>query len=309
MLAWEPYVEAKALRARGWSISAIARHLDINWRTAKRYVVGEAKPGARRRPAVEGPFERFAEYARLRLADDPHLWASTLHDELVELGYDGSYPTLTRALRARKLRPHCEPCHAVRGRDRAIIEHPPGEETQWDWLHLPDPPESWGWGTTAHLLVGSLAHSSQWRAVLASSEEQPYLIEALDGVLRRLGGVSDYWRFDRMSTVCDPGSGRLSVSFAPVLAHYDAGYRVCPAAVGTGKGWWRRPTTAPRSAGGAPWPTSCPRPKHRPAWTGSAPGSVTAAPGAGRTGPAPRWPGWPKTRACARRRRHRSPPS
>ncbi len=113
MLAWEPYVEAKALRARGWSISAIARHLDINWRTAKRYVVGEAKPGARRRPAVEGPFERFAEYARLRLADDPHLWASTLHDELVELGYDGSYPTLTRALRARKLRPHCEPCHGA----------------------------------------------------------------------------------------------------------------------------------------------------------------------------------------------------
>jgi hypothetical protein len=42
----------------------------------------------------------------------------------------------------------------------AIIEHPPGEETQWDWLDLPDPPASWGWGKMAHLLVGSLAHSS-----------------------------------------------------------------------------------------------------------------------------------------------------
>ena len=38
-----------------------------------------------------------------------------------------------------------------------MIEHPPGEETQWDWLELPDPPAWWGWGKTAHLLVGALS--------------------------------------------------------------------------------------------------------------------------------------------------------
>jgi len=32
------------------------------------------------------------------------------------------------------------------GRVNAIIEHPPGVETQWDWLDLPDPPVDWGWG-------------------------------------------------------------------------------------------------------------------------------------------------------------------
>ncbi len=251
MLAWEPYVEAKALHGRGWSISAIARHLEINRRTVTRHLSGEAEVGRRRRPAIEDPFERFAEYARQRLADDPHLWATTLHDELIALGYEGSYPSLTRALRTRKLRPHCEPCHAVKDRDRAIIEHPAGEETQWDWVELPDPPPAWGWGKEAHLLVGSLAHSSQWRAVLAPSEEQPYLVEALDGVVRRLGGVTRDWRFDRMATVCDPGSGRLSASFAPVLAHYGASYKVCPARRGNRKGvvekanhtaaqrWWR----------------------------------------------------------------------
>jgi hypothetical protein len=57
---------------------------------------------------------------------------------------------------------------------------------------LPDPPASWGWGKTAHLLVGSLAHSSRWRAVLAESTDQAHLIEALDGVLRCLGGVTRY---------------------------------------------------------------------------------------------------------------------
>ncbi len=61
--------------------------------------------------------------------------------------------------------------------------HPPGEETQWDWVELPNPPASWGVGATAHLPVGSLAHSGRWRAVLAESEDFPHLVEALDASL------------------------------------------------------------------------------------------------------------------------------
>ncbi|EUA07603.1 transposase IstA domain protein [Mycobacterium kansasii 732] len=49
-----------------------------------------------------------------------------------------------------------------------MIPHPPGEETQWDWLELPDPPASWGWGKTAHLLVGSLSHSGMWRGLFGA---------------------------------------------------------------------------------------------------------------------------------------------
>ena len=87
-----------------------------------------------------------------------------------------------------------------------MIPHPPGDETQWDWLELPDPPASWGWGKTAHLLVGSLAHSGKWRAALSPSTDQPHLVAAIDRVVRGLGGVTRVWRFDRMATVCDPGS-------------------------------------------------------------------------------------------------------
>ena len=136
-------------------------------------------------------------------------------------------------------------------RESAIIDHPPGEETQFDWLELPDPPAGWGLAGPAHLLVGSLAHSSRWRAVLAESEDQAHLIEALDGVVRRLGGVSRYWRFDRMATVCHPGSGRVTASFAAVARHYGAGVKICPSRRGQRKGvvekanhsaaqrWWR----------------------------------------------------------------------
>jgi hypothetical protein len=43
-----------------------------------------------------------------RFADDPHLWASALFDEVVPLGYHLSYVSFARQLRLAGLRPHCE---------------------------------------------------------------------------------------------------------------------------------------------------------------------------------------------------------
>ena len=163
----------------------------------------------------------------------------------------GSYPSFTRASAGAGAAPGVPGVRGRAHRESAIIDHPAGEETQFDWLELPDPPPGWGLAGPAHLLVGSLAHSSRWRAVLAESEDQPHLIEALDGVVRRLGGVSRYWRFDRMATVCHPGSGRVTASFAAVAGHYGAGVKICPSRRGQRKGvvekanhsaaqrWWR----------------------------------------------------------------------
>lgn len=112
MLTWEAFVEVQALRAQGWSISAIARHLEVTRLTVRRCLEGERVPGQRARRAAD-PFEEFAEFCRLRLAADPHLWAMTLFDEVLELGYAGWYQSFTRAVRTRELRPRC----AVRGRE------------------------------------------------------------------------------------------------------------------------------------------------------------------------------------------------
>jgi transposase len=250
MLSLEADVEAHALRQQGWSISAIARHLGIDRKTVRRYLNGEREPGRRKRTTAD-PFEPFVEYCRIRLTDDPHQWASTLLDELRALGYDGGYSTFTRAVRRFHLRPHCEPCQATRGRDVAVIDHPAGEETQWDWVELPDPPPDWGAGKHAHLLVGALAHSGRWRGVLADSEDFPHLVEALDQVVRKLGGLTHRWRFDRMATVCYPASGRLTAAFAAVAKHYGVAVDICPSRRGNRKGvvekanhsaaqrWWR----------------------------------------------------------------------
>jgi transposase len=250
VLFWEEVVEAHALRQRGWSISAIARHLGRDRKTVRAYLSGDREPGGRRR-SVPALIDPFVEYCRIRLSDDPHLWASTLLDELRPLGFAGSYQSLTAAIARLQLRRSCQACHPARGRDVAVIEHPAGEETQFDWLELPDPPAGWDCGRQAHLLVGALSHSGRWRGVLAESEDFPHLVEALDAVLRRLGGVSDVWRFDRMSTVFNTAGGHVTAGFAAVAKHYGAAVAVCPSRRGNRKGvvekanhgaaqrWWR----------------------------------------------------------------------
>ena len=235
MLTREDDIDAHALYRRGWKIAVIARHLGRDRKTIRAYLKGERAPGQRVRSGPD-PFEPFAAYCAARLVEDPHLWASTLMDEVADLGFAGSYPTLTRQLRARGLRPACEPCRPAKDRAVAVIEHPAGQETQWDWVELPDPPKAWGWGKHAHLLVGALSHSGRWRAVLMESEDQLHLIDGLDRVTRALGGLSRIWRFDRMATVCHPASGRVTASFAAVAKHYGVSVAICPPRRGNRKG-------------------------------------------------------------------------
>jgi transposase len=224
-------MEASALKARGWSISAIARHLGHNRETVRDYLNGKRTPGVRRRSEAD-PFDAYEPYVAQRLRDDPHVWASALYDEVIVLGYRLSYPRFTAALRSRNLRPHCEACAGVKGRATIEIPHPPGAENQWDWDELPEAP----WGGEAHLLIGSLPCSGKFRGRFAVSEDQPHLIEAMDGVLRALGGSAHEWRFDRMSTVVDPKTGIVQPSFVPVAKYYGVSVVACPPRRGNRKG-------------------------------------------------------------------------
>ena len=250
MLTREDDVDAHALHAKGWTISAIARHLGHDRKTIRAYLFAGRVAGERARASTD-PFDRFVVYVSERLREDPHLWATTLFDEVAALGFDQSYQTLTRQVRARGLRPACETCHAAKRRAVAVIDHPPGEEAQWDWVELPDPPEAWGWGKTAYLFVGALAHSGRWRARLAESMDKPHVIDALDRISRDLDGLPGTWRFDRMATVCHPATGRVTASFAAVAKHYGVSVAICPPRHGNRKGvvekanhtaaqrWWR----------------------------------------------------------------------
>jgi transposase len=251
MLTREDDVEAHALRERGWSITAIANHLGRDRKTIRAYLNGHRAQGVR---ALSGPnpFEPFTAYCAARLKEDPHLWATALLDEVTDLGYRGGYSSFTRALRARGLRPACEPCRPAKNRPVGVIEHPLGAETQWDWLELPDPPGHWdGYDRKAFLLVGALAGSGKWRGVLCERADGPHLADGLHRVAQRLGGLTRAWRFDRMSSVVTPGTDRITATFAALAKHYAVSVALCPRGRGNRKGvvekanhtaaqrWWR----------------------------------------------------------------------
>ena len=102
MLTQGEDVEVHALARRGWSVSAIARHLGRDRKTVRAYLTGQRQPG-RRGAAKPDPLAPFAGYLAARFADDPHLWATALYDEVARLGYGLSYVSFARQQRRAKL--------------------------------------------------------------------------------------------------------------------------------------------------------------------------------------------------------------
>ena len=249
MLTEEDDVEIHALARRGWSVSAIARHTGRDRKTVRRHLAGA---GPSRAPA-QSCLEPFREYLVARFSDDAHVDGTVLYRELLGLGFERSYVTFVRELRRLSLRPRCEACRSGGHGVTVELSHEPGEEIQWDWLELSETP----WGEPAYVLVGALPYSGKCRAVISEGMTFAHLVEAIDGVLRRLGGTSRAWRTDRMATVVYPGTDRITAQFAQVARHYGVEVWVCPPRRPQRKGvvekaiqyvtrsWWR---TAPVSS-------------------------------------------------------------
>jgi transposase len=246
MLTEEDDVELHALAARGWSVSAIARHTGRDRKTIRKYLNGQG--GRQTRQPAASCLQPFLGYIAARLDDDPHLPATVLHGELVEAGFDRSYPTLVRELRRLELRPVCLVCRHRGGRAPTVeLDHPAGEEIQWDWLELPVTP----WGDPAFVLVGALSHSGRFRAVFCEQMTFGHLAQAMHQVLVALGGTPRVWRTDRMATIVIPGTDRLTPDAAELAKHYGVEVAVCPPRRAQRKGvveaaikyitnsWWR----------------------------------------------------------------------
>src|SRR3954468_13417617 len=248
MLTEEDDVEIHALKARGWTIAAISRHTGRDPKTIRKYLAGD---GARQnRRAAPSCLEPYRDYIAARFVDDPHLEATVLYRELSGAGFDRSYTTLVRELRRLGLRPPCVVCEHRRGDQVTVeIEHPAGEEIQWDWLELA--PEDVPWGEPAFVLVGALSHSGRFRGVICEQMTFGHLAEAMHRVLVGLGGTPRVWRTDRMATIVIAGTDRLTVDAAQAAKHYGVEIAVCPprraqrkgvvehAVKYTTKSWWR----------------------------------------------------------------------
>jgi transposase len=256
MLTEEDDVEIHALGARGWSVSAISRHTGRDRKTVRRYL---AAPPRAAQAVAPSCLEPFRGYIAARFEEDRHLEATVLHRELVEAGFDRAYTTLVGELRRLALRPVCLVCaHRGGGQVTTEIDHPAGEEIQWDWLELSavDVP----WGEPAYVLVGALSHSGRFRGVFCEQMTFGHLAGAMHQVLVALGGTARVWRTDRMATVVSPQTGRITPEAAALAKHYGAQIAVCPARRAQRRGvveaaikyltrsWWRTAAVATSAA-------------------------------------------------------------
>jgi transposase len=246
MLTEEDDVEIHALWARGWSVSAISRHTGRDRKTVRSYLAATKVP---RVPAASC-LEPYRAYIEARFEDDLHLEATVLHRELVDAGFARAYTTLVGELRRLELRPVCLVCAHRRGDQVTTdIDHPAGEEIQWDWLELAaqDVP----WGEATNVLVGALSHSGRFRGVFCEQMTFGHLADAMHQVLVALGGTARVWRTDRMATIVNPQTGRITPDAAALAKHYGVQIAVCPARRAQRKGvvekaiqyltrsWWR----------------------------------------------------------------------
>lgn len=251
MLTEEDDVEINALAARGWSVSAISRHTGRDRKTVSRYLAAP-RPVRALAPSCLEPYRAYIE---ARFEEDPHLEATVLHRELVDAGFERAYTTLVGELRRLELRPVCLTCAHRRGDAVTTeIDHPAGEEIQWDWLELAaaDVP----WGEAAYVLVGALSHSGRFRGVFCEQMTFGHLAGAMHDILVALGGTPRVWRTDRMATIVTPQTGRITPDAAALAKHYGTQIAVCPARRAQRKGvveaaikyltrsWWRTAAVA-----------------------------------------------------------------
>ena len=91
-----------------------------------------------------------------------------------------------------------EVCQHRRGRSVTIeIEHPAGEEIQWDWLELTAPPV----GGPAFVLVCALSHSGRFRAVFCEHDVRALGGRAGTRCWSHWAGTPRVWRTDWMATI------------------------------------------------------------------------------------------------------------
>lgn len=178
----EDWLVMHALHAHhGWSISKIAEEFGVNWRTARRYATAEAVPRYRARERPAELTEAQLAYVRRRLGRCHDLRATTLHRELQDPGYRGSYPSLVRGVRA--IRPRDEDLDPT-----VRFETGSGVQVQVDWTGC----GRWLLGTELrklHALVEILGYSRMVAVRFATDTTRATTLRLLVAGLGDLGGA------------------------------------------------------------------------------------------------------------------------
>ena len=227
------------LHQQGLSVSAIARQLERDRKTVRKYIErGLAAPayGPRQpRPTVVTP---FVPYLRERVAVFPELTGSRLLREIKELGYAGGYTAVKDFLRT--IRPKA--VHAFERR----FETPPGKQAQVDFAFFrtvfTDQPEA---ERIVWLFSMVLGHSRMMWGRFVAHQDLQTVLRCHIAAFEAFGGVPAEILYDRMKTavlgeVEDQGIA-YNRKLLDLATHYRFLPKACPPYRAKTKGKVERP--------------------------------------------------------------------
>ncbi|KGR86236.1 MULTISPECIES: IS21 family transposase [Ureibacillus] len=241
MLAMSEVNCIKTLRnEKGLSISQIADTLDINWRTAKKYGDGDQLPQEKtflkKRMMYE---ERWGEIVLDWLEEDSKVKKKLrrtnkqMHEELVALGFPGSYRTVCDFI---------VNCKAARDDEQSKgyerLAHPEGE-AQVDFGVMEAVHE--GEIVDVHALIMSFPASNTGFVVPLPSENQECFLSGLKLLFKQAGGIPLSIRIDNLTPAVkkvrgSEGEAQLTDEFMAFKNHYGFKVQVCNPRSGHEKG-------------------------------------------------------------------------
>ena len=236
MMNQENYVNVNDLRKQGWTISEIAEETGWHRTTVAKYL--KAGPPTARLAEAPVMTDEWRSKIATMLETHPRLLAISVHNMLRADGFEGSYPTVVRAVRDVR-GPRFRAANAV----SVPIHTAPGDEAQFDFCDVSPWAGRFGWNVPL-VCFGMILSWSRWRLWwFTTSEDRHHTFEGMARFFDEAGGVPAACRTDRMGAL-GRSQGRRFELHAPTVgfgAHHGTKITSCQAGDAKRKGKVERP--------------------------------------------------------------------
>jgi len=233
----ENYVKINDLHAQGWTIKEIAEH--TGWhRTTVSDRLKNGPPREARAAEATVMTEHWQQRLAVMVEKWPRMQAVSIHNKLAATGFEGSYPTVVRAVRDIR-----GPRFTAASSVSVPIHTDPGEEAQFDFCDLGSWAARFGWSINL-VVFGMILSWSRWRMWwFTTSEDRHHTFEGIARFFDQIGGVPTACRTDRMGAL-GRSQGRRFELHPPTVgfeAHHGIKITSCQAGDAKRKGKVERP--------------------------------------------------------------------
>ena len=233
----ENYVNINDLHAQGWTIQEIAEQTGWHRTTVSDRLKNGPPPEARATEATV-----MTDHWQQRVASMVEAWprmqSVSIHNKLAATGFEGSYPTVVRAVRDIR-GPRFKAANAV----SVPIHTDPGDEAQFDFCDLSSWAVRFGWNFPL-VAFGMILSWSRYRIWwFTTSEDRDHTFEGAARFFDEVGGVPVACRTDRMGAL-GRSQGRRFELHPPThgfAAHHGTKITSCQAGDAKRKGKIERP--------------------------------------------------------------------